>query len=100
MECACTDEGGNQLRRAIAYDDVGGVCAGYKVPIACLSALYFLSGIGADEVQIFLQRVLCPFGKAKGVDIAAEIDDFFLGDAVGSLDGVQISRRARVSILS
>ena len=84
------DEGGNQLRRAIAYDDVGGVCAGIGAD-CLLECLIFFIGIGADEVQIFLQRVLCPFGKAKGVDIAAEINDFFLGDAVGSLDGIQIA---------
>ena len=37
------DEGGNQLRRAIAYNDMGGLRRIGK-PIACLSALYFLSG--------------------------------------------------------
>ena len=73
------DEGGNQLRRAIAYDDMGGVCAGIGAD-CLLECLIFFIGIGADEVQIFLQRVLCPFGKAKRVDIAAEINDFFLGD--------------------
>lgn len=37
------DEGGNQLRRAIAYDDVGGVCAGIGAD-CLLECLIFLSG--------------------------------------------------------
>lgn len=60
------DEGGNQLRRAIAYDDMGGVCAGIGAD-CLLECLIFFIGIGADEVQIFLQRVLALLGKPRGL---------------------------------
>ena len=55
------DEGGNQLRRAIAYDDVGGVCAGIGAD-CLLECLIFFIGIGAD----FPSARPLPFWESQG----------------------------------
>ena len=84
------DKGGNQLGGAVADNDMGGICAGIGTDCLTERLIPFI-GIGADEAEIFLQGSLCLFGKAEGVDVAAEINDFLLGNAVGALDCVQIA---------
>ena len=72
---------------------------GVHIPIYLLYAVFFLSGLAALVYQLIWQRALFTIYGTNTESVTIVVAAFMMGLGIGSLLGVELSKRLRIPLL-